>query len=109
MTVFVKTDSFLQSAIEYIDEHLCEKIYLDDLAKHTFRSKSSFCHLFESKMKITPKQYILQKKLALANKMIKEGIPATEVAKQIGYENYSNFYRAYKKQYQKGPTKKSQA
>ncbi len=106
MTISVKTDSFLQSAIEYIDQNLCEKISLDDLARHTFRSKSSFCHLFEKKMKITPKQYILKKKLAFARKKLREGTPATDVAKQIGYENYSNFYRAYKKQYGLSPTKK---
>ena len=74
-----------------------EKILLDDLARHTARSKSSFCHLFEEKMKISPKQYILQKKLALAGKLIDEGVPRTAAAMQVGYENYSNFYRLCKK------------
>lgn len=101
-----QTDAFLQSAIEYIDAHIKEKILIEDLAAHTFRSKSSFCHLFENKMKITPKQYILQKKLALAHKLIHEGVSATEAAMWIGYENYSNFYRAYKNQYGLSPTKK---
>ncbi|MBR2432538.1 MAG: helix-turn-helix domain-containing protein, partial [Clostridia bacterium] len=72
-------------------------ILLDDIAKYTSRSKSSFCHLFESKMNISPKQYILQKKLALASKLIDEGVPHTVAAMQVGYENYSNFYRLYRK------------
>jgi methylphosphotriester-DNA--protein-cysteine methyltransferase len=54
-------------------------------------------------MKISPKQYILQKKLALANKMIGEGISPTETAVQLGYENYSSFYRMYVKQYDTMP------
>ncbi|MBE6576998.1 MAG: AraC family transcriptional regulator [Ruminococcaceae bacterium] len=96
-------DEFLQRVIVYIDAHLREKILLDDLARHTSRSKSSFCHLFEEKMNISPKQYILQKKLALADKLIGEGVPPTVVAMQIGYDNYSNFYRVYKKHIGKSP------
>lgn len=102
-----KTDEFLQKVIIYIDQHLHEKILLEDLAKHTMRSKSSFCHLFEEKMNISPKQYILQKKLALASKLIGEGTPPTLAAMQVGYENYSNFYRLYLKHFGMSPTKKS--
>ena len=101
----IETDEFLQKAFGYIDQHLHEKILLDDLAQHTLRSKSSFCHLFEAKMNISPKQYILQKKFALASKLIGEGTPPTVAAVQIGYENYSNFYRVYMKHFGTSPTK----
>ena len=96
-TTIIEIDDFLQKTFEYIDTHLSEKILLDDLAKVTNRSKSSFCHLFEEKMKTSPKQYILQKKLALANKLIDTGTPRTVAAMQVGYDNYSNFYRLYLK------------
>ena len=98
-------EDFLQKTVSYIDAHLGEKILLDDLARLTARSKSSFCHLFEEKMKISPKQYILQKKLALANKWIEEGIPPTVVSIRLGYENYSNFYRLYRRHFEKSPSK----
>ena len=101
----METDAFLQSMISYIEEHLCEKIGLEDLAKHTSRSKSSVCHLFEEKMNISPKQYILQKKLALAAKLIRDGTPPTLAAMQVGYDNYSNFYRMYRKHLGVIPTK----
>lgn len=101
-----ETDEFLQQVVYYIDQHLHKKILLEDLAKQTSRSKSSFCHLFEKKMKISPKQYILQKKLAYASKLIGEGTPPTVAAVQAGYENYSNFYRIYLKHFGTSPTKK---
>lgn len=104
-TTKIETDEFLQKTFKYIDLHLNEKILLDDLAKYTARSKSSFCHLFESKMNISPKQYILQKKLALASKLINEGTPPTVASVRIGYENYSNFYRIYMKHFGISPTK----
>ena len=99
-----EVDVFLQKALQYIDQNLHRKILLDDLAKHTARSKSSFCHLFEQKMHISPKQYILQKKFALANKMISEGTSPITAAAQVGYENYSNFYRLYRKNLGKNPS-----
>lgn len=103
----VEVDTFLQRVTQYVDEHLCEKISLDDLAAHTARSKSSLCHLFEEKMGISPKQYILQKKMALANKLIRDGMPPTSVAMQIGYQSYSTFYRVYGKHFQTCPSMES--
>lgn len=100
-----ETDEFLQRTIAYIDGHLGERLTLDDLARETSRSKSSFCHLFEEKMKISPGQYILQKKMALAHGMIRDGVPPTEAALRVGYENYGNFYRIYVKQFGKSPTR----
>ena len=100
-----ETDEFLQSAIGYIEEHIGEMISLESLAKHTSRSPSSFSHLFEAKMGISPKQYILQKKFALANKMINDGVPPTIAAIKIGYENYSNFYRIYRRYFGKSPAR----
>lgn len=100
-----EADDFLQKTISYIDDHLGEKITVGALAELTARSKSSFCHLFAQKMKISPKQYILQKKLALAYKLIHEGMPPTAAAFCVGYDNYSNFYRMYIKRYGTAPVK----
>ncbi|MBP3591266.1 MAG: helix-turn-helix transcriptional regulator [Clostridia bacterium] len=96
----------LSLVLSYIDLHLCESIALSDIAAYAALSKSSVCHLFSEKMKISPKQYILQKKLALAQKLITEGVPPTEAALRIGYEDYSNFYRAYRHQFGKKPSHK---
>jgi len=99
-----EADEFIRKAVEYIDGHLDEKIRLEDIARSLSCSKSSFCHLFESKMKITPKQYILQKKFAFADMLINDGCSPSVAAMKIGYENYSDFYRVYLKIFGKSPT-----
>ena len=99
-----KSDDTLGEILSYIDLNLSKMITLDDIATHTSRSKSSVCHIFEERMKISPKQYILQKKLALATQMIRSGIPPTSAAPRVGYDNYSNFYRLYKKHCGHSPT-----
>ena len=98
------SNDFLKQIVPYIDKHLYEKITLDTLAAHTACSKSTVCHLFEEKMGISPKQYILQKKMAMANKLIREGVPPTQAAIQVGYNNYSAFYRAYRKFFRVTPS-----
>ncbi|MBE6629771.1 MAG: AraC family transcriptional regulator [Ruminococcaceae bacterium] len=90
-------DPVLHKALLYIEEHLCEKLSLDDIAASIPASKSFLCHRFQERMKVSPKQYILQKRMAIAAKLIREGISPTEAAARVGYDNYSNFYRIYKK------------
>jgi AraC-like DNA-binding protein len=96
-------DGTLASILEYVDGHLDSRILLDGIAARVSRSKSSVCHLFEERMSISPKQYILQKKMALAAGLIRKGVPPTEAALRVGYGNYSNFYRIYKKTYGHSP------
>ncbi|MBO5269250.1 MAG: helix-turn-helix transcriptional regulator [Clostridia bacterium] len=90
-------DETLRAILDDIEAHLSEKITLDGIAARVARSKSSVCHLFQSKMQISVKQYILQKKFALAARMIRDGTPPTTAAVRIGYDNYGNFYRMYRK------------
>jgi AraC-like DNA-binding protein len=90
-------DETLEKMLAYIDSHLFEKITLDAISRHVARSDSYVSHTFAEKMGTTPKQYILSKKLALAEKYIIGGMPVTEAALRIGYDNYSDFYRIYRK------------
>lgn len=101
-----KINPTVKAVVEYIDLHITERILLDDIAEGLFLSKSTVCHLFASEMKISPKQYILQKKLAYAARLIDSGTPAQEAARAIGYENYANFYLAFKKIFGESPREK---
>lgn len=94
----------LQTIISYIDQHLYEKIQLDDIANHISYSKATIQNIFKKELNTSPKQYIISKKLMLANKLILDGMSPTEVSKKLGYENYSDFYRMYIKHTQKSPS-----
>lgn len=90
-------NEIIDRAIAYIDEHIKEKILLDDLAALLFISKSALCHMFTEQMQTSPKKYILRKKMAYASMLADSGVPITEISRIVGYENYSSFYRIYKK------------
>lgn len=99
-----RADPLLHKALLYIEEHLCEQLLLEDIAASIPCSKSFLCHRFQQKMRVSPGQYILQKRMALAAKLIREGTPPTKAALRVGYENYSNFYRMYQKHLHSAPS-----
>ena len=55
---------------------------------------------------MTVHQYITNKRFTYANELIKNGTNITEAAHNAGFNNYSSFYRAYKKQFGTSPNKK---
>ena len=66
-------------------------------------STFSFLPCFKDDMKISIYKYILHKKLVLANKSIISGVPPTIAALDSGFNDYSGFYRQYKKMFGTSP------
>ena len=54
-------------------------------------------HLFKEETGDTIGNYITNKRLILARRMIAEGKPVTQACYEAGFTSYSNFSRAYKK------------
>ena len=97
-------DPDLSRMLAYIDAHLSERVTLPKIASAAALSESSVCHIFKEKMGTSPIRYLNSKRLALAQKLIGEGVSATEAAMRAGYEDYSNFFRAYKSYFGKSPS-----
>lgn len=87
----------IEKILGYIEENLDRNITINDIAKKFFLSPSSVSHLFKQQMKISVKQYALNKKMIYASKLIQEGIPLNIVAERCGYFNYSSFYKIFLK------------
>lgn len=85
------------SITSYINAHLCEKLTLDTLSNHFFISKNHLNRLFRKAIGTTVFDYIIYKRIGYAEQLLESGMPATEVALQVGFGDYSSFYRAYKK------------
>lgn len=88
-----------QTLIDKILQHIYSTIErpfsLDDMAKHLFVSKFYLCREFTKYMNLSPKKYVLIKKILLARNLINEGMPAMEVALKLGFSNYSTFFYNY--------------
>ena len=83
--------------IKYIDEHIAEKISLNDLEKSINLSKYYISHLFKNTMGVSISNYIIERKIRHAEQLIRQGVNPTKASMMVGYYNYPNFYENYKK------------
>ena len=83
--------------IEYIDKHYTEHIELSDIAGYMYMDKSYIGRLFKRHTGISIMLYVNMKRIVLAKNMIFSGIPPTEVFQRCGFNDYSTFYRAFKR------------
>jgi len=99
-------DGRMLSILDYINSNLSSPLSVADIARATFMSPSYLSHFFSQKMKIGIMQYVAMKRVGLAETLLSKNARPTEVATMVGFEDYSNFYRTYKKYKGKSPTGK---
>ncbi len=92
-----ESDSPINSAISYIDKHYLTDIDFNELASRTGYCVDRFRILFKEKVGVTPKQYILDKKLLKAKEMITDSNKMLElISFELGFVHYSRFSLFFK-------------
>lgn len=89
--------------IQYINCNLASELSLDALAGRFYISKYHLSHLFSAATGFSVKQYISSKRVQYAQKLISDGVSALDACVAAGFNDYSNFYKAYKKMYGTSP------
>lgn len=88
----------INEAIAYIDRHLSENIRLADLAAIAHVSPAYFSTLFKRLNGLSPIEYIVHKRIQLAVEEICTTTKSlTEIAMDCGFNNSTNFYKAFRK------------
>lgn len=83
---------------DYIVSHIDRNISLEDLAREACLSPFHFARAFKATMGVAPHQYILNRKLELAKKLIANGnMSLMQVALMTGFSNQAHFTRAFKR------------
>lgn len=98
----------LTRALSYIDTHLSAIEGVEQICRHLYITKSHLHHLFRTRLRTSPKQYILTRRLALARRLMHDGVRAGEAAHLCGFGDYTSFFRAYKKSFGCAPTQRPQ-
>lgn len=93
-------------AINFIEENLSSSLTVESIASVCHISPSTLSHLFKEEMQTSVWKFCLQKKLLLAHDKISHGTPATVAALECGFNDYSGFYKQYKKMFGFSPSKK---
>jgi len=91
--------------VNYLNNNLLEIADLKDICQDLNISKSALCKKFTDAVGVPIMTYVRLKKLLLARDLMENGQSPTTVYKQCGFNDYTAFYRAYKKTFQESPKK----
>jgi len=103
-TVTEDQNILIQKIIRYVDRHTEDPLNSEILASHLKMSRSHIQNVFSQSMQIGLKQYIMQKKILAAHNDLMKGKSATETAVKYHFNDYSTFFRVYKKTFGYAPS-----
>ncbi|MFC6101286.1 helix-turn-helix domain-containing protein [Olivibacter domesticus] len=93
-----KQDHRFMPAIQYIHDHLTEKISVDTLAREACMSKPSFFQAFKETFLMSPLDYVIRQRIELAKKIMADPtITTTEACYQSGFNNPNYFIKLFKR------------
>lgn len=93
----INISPIVREALRIIDEGYTKPLSVQSVAKQLYVSPSTLAHKFSKELRISVYQYITKKRMALARQFIESGEPLTSAAAKCGFNDYSCFYRLYKK------------
>jgi len=101
------TDSenpLITHCLDYIDAHLCEEtLSVDAIAASAFVSRSYLMHRFKAETGRTIGDFITERRLYTARRLMAEGAGVTQACYESGFKNYAAFYYAFRKKYGRAP------
>ena len=95
----------ISAALSYINENITDKLSVDELAAMCYLSRYHFMRLFKQQTGCTVHNYIRQKRLVLAARLIREGMSASSASAECGFTDYSAFHRAFSQTFGVSPGK----
>ncbi len=96
--------SAISELVNYINDHLNEDLSLNKLARKINYSEYYMCRIFKKVTNSTLTNYIVEKRIEQACRLLNSGIPVNKIAEKAGFHNYSYFYKTFKRHTGKSPS-----
>jgi AraC-like DNA-binding protein len=94
--------------LEYMNQNIGNPLTIDHLAKHFFLSESYICRIFKSTTGTTINKYLTARRISIAKSLLADGMNVSQVCEQCGFNDYSNFLKAFSKAVGISPKKYAQ-
>lgn len=89
---------FVNRVSDYIGDHICERIGLEELAQNVNMSKYHFCRRFKEETGLTPMQYVVMKKVDASKYFLQyTGDPVQLIAERFGFTDQSHYARLFRR------------
>ncbi len=92
-----KNDSLILDICRYIHENLTENLSYKHLQKKFPVSRYQLTEIFQRNTGMTLTEYIIVKRLIKVNSLVRGGARIEEAAFNVGFRNYSHFYKEFLK------------
>lgn len=100
----VQKNALVSKLVSYIDSHLTEDLSLPVLAKEVNYSITYISKVFKEVSGNTLIEYITQKKLSKAERLLLTDLPMKNVMEASGFNSYSYFFKIFKKKHGISPS-----
>lgn len=95
---------YVEFVTTYIEEHYSEEIQLNELALVAHVSSSYLSTKFKKEKGISFSEYLIQFRMEKAAEIMRQQkLPMSEIAAMVGYQDYAQFSKMFKKQKGKSP------
>ncbi|WP_461205131.1 AraC family transcriptional regulator [Clostridium sp. DL1XJH146] len=94
---FIIHNELTSNILNYINKNLSSKITLDTLQEKFFLNKYYLSHYFKANTGFTLIEYLTYKRIMKSKELILKNIPINQLYKTLGFNDYSNFYKSFKK------------
>ena len=93
----------MEQITAFVDDNLTEKLTLKVISTYCNVSVSTVTQLFQKKASTTFHDFVTQRRMEMARKLIREDMPLEQVGKAVGYRDHSTFYRAFRRYFEVSP------
>lgn len=98
-------NELLEEILAFINERIFDPLPVDDICEHFSMSRSSLQNLFKDNLKVAPKQYINEAKLAKSKVLIRKSEHTiSEISTMLGFNSIHYFSRKFKLRYNITPS-----
>ena len=87
----------IDAILSYVNQHLTEELTIQKLSAHFYLSSSYLCKIFKDETGTTINRYITAKRISRAKALLAEGYSVMETYAMCGFQDYSNFLKAFTK------------
>lgn len=95
----------IKPVLKYVERHYPEKIPVSDIAGELGVSEAHFMRFFKEIMEMSFVTYLNHYRLTMAARLLRiSGDSILEISQETGFQNLSNFNRAFKKKYGQTPS-----
>ena len=90
-------NSNVDDILKYLNSNYTKDISITDVANQFNLDRSYISRLFKAQTGMSMWDYVIMRRIYLFNYLIEDSNSLEETAYRVGFKNYSNFYRLYKK------------